>query len=116
MQVELDRLNGEIEQKQEKIARIEHSIRLDRLEKEVVELEYISSLVDRFNKVKGEEQKLKILFEITARCDGLTQQIAEYNCELMWKIAEMCIKVREGKQEMKGFTDWKESLSGLQRN
>ena len=36
MQVELDRLNGEIEQKQEKIA-----------------------------------------------CDGLTQQIAEYNCELM---------------------------------
>ena len=76
MQVELDRLNGEIEQKQEKIAHIEHSIRLDRLEKEVVELEYISSLVDRFNKVKGEEQKLK----------------------------------------MKGFTDWKESLSGLQRN
>lgn len=67
MQVELDRLNGEIEQKQEKIAHIEHSIRLDRLEKEVVELEYISSLVDRFNKVKGEEQKLKILFEITAR-------------------------------------------------
>lgn len=55
----------------------------DRLEKEVVELEYISSLVDRFNKVKGEEQKLKILFESTARCDGLTQQIAEYNCELM---------------------------------
>lgn len=54
MQVELDRLNGEIEQKQEKIAHIEHSIRLDRLEKEVVELEYISSLVDRFNKVKGE--------------------------------------------------------------
>lgn len=83
MQVELDRLNGEIEQKQEKIAHIEHSIRLDRLEKEVVEQEYISSLVDRFNKVKGEEQKLKILFEITARCDGLTQQIAEYNCELM---------------------------------
>lgn len=36
MQVELDRLNGEIEQKQEKIAHIEHSIRLDRSRNERV--------------------------------------------------------------------------------